>query len=240
MGFINQVFGCMSKEYITGIDCNGAVTTQRLNIFERVARDIFGWYEETHLKNALKKITAAATRENFTFADGEALKVMGLFSKVRCMEGPCAGSFDEAITLVSHTTVDGKRKYAIRYRPPEDGRSAGWEIVACLQDCKGMMRLQSMHISGSIEEGIVQIFGGMGSWVNDRSLENEMRENMKQFLIHILHHSPKLRGAQFTRERLGELYGFEAQLVSKEDYAQPDGFDQVPPFSLDFMTQLKV
>ncbi|MBS0655183.1 MAG: hypothetical protein JSR46_05360 [Verrucomicrobia bacterium] len=156
------------------------------------------------------------------------------------MDGPFAGSFDESITLVVHTTADERRQYALRYQPPGNRSYTGWEIEARLKNKKGIMLSQSLYLSGPTEEGIVQTPGGMGAWVRDTTFKNELLENMKQFLIHILHHSPKLRGVQFESPKVAELYRFEGQLVSKESYAQPDGYDLVPPFSLDFITQVRL
>lgn len=236
MDFVGEIFGW--QEYITGVDESGTLTTKRLNVFECVARNFFGCYQETHLENVLKKIGKTASRENFRFADGEAFKAMRLFSKFTCMDGPCAGSFDESISLESHAMLDDQqrpRRYELRYQPEEPAR---WEIRAHICDKEGIMKSEIIRFSNASKEGILQIADSMGSCEHDKLFKSELRENMKQFLLHILHHSPQVQGVQFTHERVAQIHGFDSVLVSKESYPKPDGFDQAPAFSLDFIVQL--
>ncbi|MBS0655537.1 MAG: hypothetical protein JSR46_07165 [Verrucomicrobia bacterium] len=161
-----------------------------------------------------------------------------MFLKIKFIES-CYCYFDKnSLLLMSHEMTDDRGqlvRYELHYRPLEGGRPS-WEVGACMRDKKGMMQEHSIQFSEATQDGVLKVSGRSISLMQDKVLSDELEENMKRFLIHILH-SSKIKGIELISEK---MYEFNTLVVTKEQHPKPEGFDQVPSFSLDFILQMLV
>lgn len=230
---LSNIFNLWSKEYITGINEHGRTTTTTLNIFERVARSAFGYHAETHLKKVLSNISRTITCENFTFADGEAFKVMTLFHKIRVIGDPDNSFRRPTLHLCLKKCVDDQGRgleFSLLYDPTKANQS--WGISAKIKDETGIPKGSEAFFS--IQDQALELSTLSSSDVDDVAFDKAMRDNFHQFLIHILQCSSKLEGIQIKKQSYAESLG---NLLTKNDsFLQKD--NGLPPFSLDFILEL--
>ncbi len=239
---MGNICNLWSKEYVTGITSNGNTKIVSLNIFQRIARSIFGYYEETHLKKVLSTMSNTFTQENFSFAEGEALRVMNLFRKIYVMKGPFADGWDQTRTLLVREIIDthGRTlKFCLQYDLSVEN---SWKVMAGIKDEDSDSFLYStMSFCSDINDGELKEFGTMTTYVDGGVKDNSVKHNLGQFLIHILHHSHMLRGIEFKSKKFAKICGFQERRVSKDSLdtlPSPVELANLHPFSLDFILEL--
>lgn len=228
---ISSIFNIGSKEYITGIDNNGYATTQSLNFIKRILRLFLGCYPETHLEKVLPQISNKITQENFTFAQGQAFKIVNLFSKKLY-----SSSGSRLLYLHNITDEQGKMLTFGLVAPSEC--SPYWAIKVEIKNPSGanFMAKVKIAISNVQDRHQLNVTDILISTHCSHDLLNALYQNSKQFLLHILHSSSRLDRIGLNGER--EVLGFPEDQIFKALSPRPVGLGDLPPLSLDFLAQL--
>ena len=225
------------KEYIVGIDDKGQTLTKKLNGFQNILRSLFGFYEETHLRNITKLIAHKMCLVNlgkceFTLAKDAAMKVEQLFYK-RFFRAEEIESISDEIIL-----YDGVNIFNSHYRWVCNLQSASRCTLKIEKEFSTSVILRAKN-SNSLEV-IDQITSDA---LSKKADSDPIFSELLNFLLNVLYHSPKIEKIYY-KNAPEKCLPFNENIVYEKDAEgnvwtiinRPKQLvKRMPPLSLDFL-----
>lgn len=227
---LERLSNSLIKEYITGINNNGEITTKTLNIFQLILRRVFGFYNETHHQNVMKNIVTSLNNKTIELSKEQKSKVSKFFNK------KFLSAENENVTIQTN-------KFRI-YQFTNESYKFSCHLKSA-SECE--IRVENPFCIGvKLKATSPKHLDIVDCLISDQLLEKDpVFSELVNFLQHTLYHSQKVEKIywenapkQFKSDKVVQLEDPVMKnswiIIDRPQHAPSDK----PPLSLDFLLQI--